>query len=1202
MNDVQATEPDGRPSMAAADAVDTGATIAACERLLGRPVADYCRDLFESLPQRTAETAGPDDVATLFRAVLLSRTSSAAELRPEPGWSTIVLADALATARRAGIASGDISVTCLTHRPPPEGTPPERERDDVPRLALRRASALCAVEVVTTLRRRDSGPMPLLFIDGEKEHPHPTLDLLGVLDAVGPGAAILFHRGDRAGGGSGIEHLVAGLSAWCAPPWDGAMAGTAWFLLPNAHEELRDELLRVLYDHAWETTVDPSKLSEAFGATTAADAIGQFRDQYQGLIAQVHHLVQRATPPDAVVAVASRGDDRIIDFRQRVGWHFPRRSDGVYAGHHPVDSTAAVQHLVTLQGRGANFFLLPSTSSWWLDHYTGFKEYFDEHCTTLLDHEVVGRLYALFRPGRDAATTSLTIEASATVPAAPAAAPRTGSRQNTQGVLRSLFDTDFYARQVDVNFKDSDAAMAHYVSAGAERGLDPNVLFDTSYYLSRYPSARRPGVNPLLHYVEHSVTAGHNPGPYFDTNYYYSQDPGLRAAGVNSLAHYLEYGSRGEGHDPNPLFSNAYYVASVPAVKANGLAPLAHYLASGAAGDRSVSRVHRSLIESLHRSGRSSLVRGAWVEASALLFADGVATSALPALADEFAEHHRVDSSLVVLRAPDAPRGRMQLARSVVLEDYQVACDVLRPSALRLLTRSLCAGVDLAVTEIPDVVQAMHDAGTVCFFAPNETLVATPEMLDEATRLADLVLVGSDGSLRSFCDRLGRVPSNAVVVDGPTARGAPASELLQIARTATLGASAAVPSRRSGRLLTIPCSDWSVSGVNSSLESVGMQLGASGWDVEILFTRHREHIVSSAGGEGNLPRVAYRFLKRTRSGVAAMWEALISDLQRNAPQVVLLGYDFLANSVAPALTDDLAVVAWVQSDDGDYYEQVYRLGRYCNAVVSVSDTIRSNIDALNPRIGERTRVIHNSSVSEADISSRKRQARDSIRIAYCGRLVQYQKRVLDYVALARALDAIGAPYAITLIGEFDPRDEATGALPVLARDLIADGRLALAGRLNRYEILRRLTGEDFFVLLSDFEGLPLSLVEAMAKGCVPVVAAMDSGIPELVKDGDNGLVLETRDYRAWAEAIARVWEDRTRYAQLSRRARATVREGFTIERIAHEFGELLTEVAAQAANRTFSRPPALHWGHSRTSFGDVLPPPSMHHAFDVPGL
>ena len=56
---------------------------------------------------------------------------------------------------------------------------------------------------------------------------------------------------------------------------------------------------------------------------------------------------------------------------------------------------------------------------------------------------------------------------------------------------------------------------------------------------------------------------------------------------------------------------------------------------------------------------------------------------------------------------------------------------------------------------------------------------------------------------------------------------------------------------------------------------------------------------------------------------------------------------------------------------------------------------------------------------------RKHSRSKRLRLVYAGRLVQYQKRILDYIDLATALDRTGVPYTISLIGRFVPHEKAT---------------------------------------------------------------------------------------------------------------------------------------------------------------------------------
>ena len=76
--------------------------------------------------------------------------------------------------------------------------------------------------------------------------------------------------------------------------------------------------------------------------------------------------------------VVSRGDERLVDFEQRVGWHFPQAEGGVYAGHHPADSRAAIEHLRELCARGADHLVIPATSAWWLEHYTELRDHLEQ--------------------------------------------------------------------------------------------------------------------------------------------------------------------------------------------------------------------------------------------------------------------------------------------------------------------------------------------------------------------------------------------------------------------------------------------------------------------------------------------------------------------------------------------------------------------------------------------------------------------------------------------------------------------------------------------------------------------------------------------------------------------------------------------------------------------------------------------------------
>ncbi len=119
------------------------------------------------------------------------------------------------------------------------------------------------------------------------------------------------------------------------------------------------------------------------------------KPQYEELVARIHEIVQVHTPMSATILVASKGDEGLVRLTNRRGWHFPRNSDGQYAGYNPADGADAIAQLDEMRAKGADFFLLPSTSLWWLEHYEGFKQHLDARCRLVIDQRDTCLIYAL---------------------------------------------------------------------------------------------------------------------------------------------------------------------------------------------------------------------------------------------------------------------------------------------------------------------------------------------------------------------------------------------------------------------------------------------------------------------------------------------------------------------------------------------------------------------------------------------------------------------------------------------------------------------------------------------------------------------------------------------------------------------------------------------------------------------------------------
>ncbi|MGH7556955.1 MAG: hypothetical protein ACREMD_04120 [Gemmatimonadota bacterium] len=116
---------------------------------------------------------------------------------------------------------------------------------------------------------------------------------------------------------------------------------------------------------------------------------------YTHLLDRIRNLVAATVPSGATIIVSSRGDERLLEFDGAHGWHFPQTNEGVYAGHHPRDSEAAIQHLEELRLRGADYLLIPVTANWWLDFYREFRDHLERHCSVVVREPDTCVLYRL---------------------------------------------------------------------------------------------------------------------------------------------------------------------------------------------------------------------------------------------------------------------------------------------------------------------------------------------------------------------------------------------------------------------------------------------------------------------------------------------------------------------------------------------------------------------------------------------------------------------------------------------------------------------------------------------------------------------------------------------------------------------------------------------------------------------------------------
>lgn len=323
----------------------------------------------------------------------------------------------------------------------------------------------------------------------------------------------------------------------------------------------------------------------------------------------------------------------------------------------------------------------------------------------------------------------------------------------------------------------------------------------------------------------------------------------------------------------------------------------------------------------------------------------------------------------------------------------------------------------------------------------------------------------------------------------------------------------------------------------------------------LLGRGHTVALVSSGGvfadGLAELGARTYRLPLERRSAFAANAWALRGVLKREAPQLVCAN-SFLTAALArlagarPLLILHNPLQAW-------HLPVIARAGRLLvERVLSVTDCNRRRLVALGFPAG-RIETVPNG-VDLTRFPAREwRPLREEVRVGTVARLEGYKGHRFLLRALAE-LCAGDRPVVLELVGDGAARPE----LEALAQSLGLASRVHFLG--SRADVARIVAGWDIFVLPSLVEGLPISILEAMAVG-VPVVATDVGGVAEVVRDGVTGLLVPAGDSRALAGAIGRLIDEEGLARRLTLAARRQIEERFASGVVMAQFEQALLAAA-----------------------------------------
>lgn len=318
-----------------------------------------------------------------------------------------------------------------------------------------------------------------------------------------------------------------------------------------------------------------------------------------------------------------------------------------------------------------------------------------------------------------------------------------------------------------------------------------------------------------------------------------------------------------------------------------------------------------------------------------------------------------------------------------------------------------------------------------------------------------------------------------------------------------------------------------------------------------------EHFVISLlsiGSVGNMiKKKGYKIytlnLKRWNFPISFM--KLILILKNERPHIVhnyLFHADILGRIAATIMRVPI-VISSLRNENigGRLRERILGMTDFCvDKVTAVSQNVAKTHISKGTTRKDKISVIYNglelSDDRPTDISSLRQNmhiGNDSFILLTIASL-EIKKGHIFLLNTVEILKGKGYNIMLIIVGEGRERNR-------LEEEIInkrLNNEVILTGEKNNISEL--LSMSNLFILPSIWEGLPNALLEAMAAG-LPVIATRVGGVPEVITDNETGLLVESKDSGALAEAIERMIKDGPLRERLAQRAKACVKKNFDIK-------------------------------------------------------
>lgn len=294
------------------------------------------------------------------------------------------------------------------------------------------------------------------------------------------------------------------------------------------------------------------------------------------------------------------------------------------------------------------------------------------------------------------------------------------------------------------------------------------------------------------------------------------------------------------------------------------------------------------------------------------------------------------------------------------------------------------------------------------------------------------------------------------------------------------------------RSIAFLCHPYHRGGVTRWMADAAMAFAERGWQCYFVTPSPVESFHSAGAAETMI-----HLLRSAPASLKVISESVGGEFEFGTPEYKTYIYCRLLAAGVPVgtpiiLSDDAAVwaaagqmsaaypfVGVLHSDEQQYYDHAKQYHSSIGVFTCVSERVHQTVRKLCPAIDPSLIFTIPCGIQLPPVRFVANNS-GRLRLVYVGRLTEYQKRISDLAGLAAVLARRNVDFQFTIIG--DGGEDRRRLEQLVAENGLKD-KVTFAGWQVKKSVEKNLAESDILVLTSDFEGTPISMMEALASGC-----------------------------------------------------------------------------------------------------------------------